>query len=99
MIGANTHQGCIDFDRDAEIWVVGFRERLDGLCRERRANSSFWRALVGVSVSSGLSPLDRNFVWFRAGDSLKSSSGCTDFSQDAEILVAGFRERLRFWKP
>jgi len=56
MIGANPHRGCIDFDRDAEIWVVRFRERLDGLCRKRRANSSFWRVLVRVSVGSGLFP-------------------------------------------
>jgi hypothetical protein len=32
-IGANTHQGCTDFDRDAEIWVVGFRERLVAYAR------------------------------------------------------------------
>jgi len=28
MAGANTHPGCTDYDRAAEIWVVRFHERL-----------------------------------------------------------------------
>ena len=33
MIGANTPEDCTDFDRDAEIWFVGFRERLMACAR------------------------------------------------------------------
>ena len=33
MMGANTPEDCTDFDRDAEIWVVGFRARLMACAR------------------------------------------------------------------
>jgi hypothetical protein len=53
MIGANTHQRCTDFDRDAAIWVVGFRERLMA-CARSGGQIRVSGALVRVAVTSVL---------------------------------------------
>jgi len=53
MIGTNTHQDCTDFDRDAEIWVVGFRERLMA-CARSGGQIRVSGALVRVADTSVL---------------------------------------------
>src|ERR1700730_3112386 len=74
MIGVNTLQDCTDFDRDAEIWIRRAPRAADGLCKERRANSSFWRVCARGGHFGREKPAGLHRFWSECRDFRSSGS-------------------------
>jgi hypothetical protein len=85
-IGANTHQGCTDFDRDAEIWDVWFRERPGDYARSG--------GQAGGSPKS--SPGCTDFSLDAANLGLRVPRATGRFRQALRWLLQGAAGRFRF---
>jgi hypothetical protein len=93
MIGAKTGEGCTDFNLDAEIWVVGFRERLVACARSSgqiRVSGAPWcarRSLRARPPSQSLFRLAPPFLH-------RFWSGCLDFRSSGSEGDGGSGRRL-----
>jgi len=83
MIRVKTPQGCVDFDRDAEICVVVSRQAAGGSCKRRRANSRLRRAFLAGGCDFRLGRWRLGFCLVGDSSAAGKLAVCTYFDPDA----------------